>query len=55
VEHSAISRTQFANGPIPYNVIDTKGLRNKLQLLPDRDDPLTNRLMDSKEAWREDM
>jgi predicted ribonuclease toxin of YeeF-YezG toxin-antitoxin module len=37
-------RAQFANGPIPYNVIDTKGLRNKLQQLPERNDPLTNQI-----------
>ncbi|MET1250187.1 T7SS effector LXG polymorphic toxin [Sporolactobacillus sp. STCC-11] len=37
-------RTQFANDPIPYNVIDTKGLRNKLQQLPDRNDPLSNQI-----------
>ncbi|MDF2479447.1 MAG: hypothetical protein K0S24_4930, partial [Sphingobacterium sp.] len=36
--------TQFANGPIPYNVIDTKGLRNKLQQLPNRNEQLTNQI-----------
>ncbi|WP_028983361.1 hypothetical protein [Sporolactobacillus terrae] len=37
-------RTQFANSPIPYNVIDTKELKNKLQQLPDRNDPLSNQI-----------
>ncbi|MCL1632764.1 T7SS effector LXG polymorphic toxin [Sporolactobacillus sp. CPB3-1] len=37
-------RTQFANGTIPYNVIDARGLRSKLQKLPDRDDSLTNQV-----------
>jgi predicted ribonuclease toxin of YeeF-YezG toxin-antitoxin module len=41
---SLFPRTQFANGPIPYNVIDTKGLRNKLQQLPDRNDRLSNQV-----------
>ncbi|WP_241557115.1 EndoU domain-containing protein [Sporolactobacillus terrae] len=39
-----LPRTQFANSPIPYNVIDTKGLRDKLQQLPDRTAPLPNQI-----------
>ncbi|WP_028977517.1 ribonuclease YeeF family protein [Sporolactobacillus terrae] len=37
-----LPRTQFADGPVPYNVIDSKRLRNKLDQLPDRTAPLPN-------------
>ncbi|WP_037582374.1 hypothetical protein, partial [Sporolactobacillus terrae] len=39
-----LPRTQFADGPVPYNVIDSKRLRNKLEQLPDRTSPLPNQI-----------
>jgi Uncharacterized conserved protein len=42
--NSLLPHTQFADGLVPYNVIDAKGLKNKLQELPDRNDPLTNQI-----------
>jgi hypothetical protein len=41
---SLLPRTQFADGPIPYNVIDSKGLRDKLKQLPDRTAPLPDQI-----------
>jgi predicted ribonuclease toxin of YeeF-YezG toxin-antitoxin module len=39
-----LPHTQFADGPVPYNVIDAKGLRNKLEQLPDRTAPLPDQI-----------
>jgi Uncharacterized conserved protein len=39
-----LPRTQFEDGLVPYNVIDAKGLKNKLQRLPDRNEPFTNQI-----------
>ncbi|RYL87082.1 hypothetical protein [Sporolactobacillus sp. THM19-2] len=38
-----LPRTQFADGSVPYNVINGKGLRNKLEL-PDRTAPLSDQI-----------
>jgi predicted ribonuclease toxin of YeeF-YezG toxin-antitoxin module len=35
---------QFANGHVPFNVIDSKGLKSKLQNLPDRDNRFTSQI-----------
>ncbi|RYL87036.1 ribonuclease YeeF family protein [Sporolactobacillus sp. THM19-2] len=39
-----LPHAQFADGPVPYNVIDAKGLRNKLEQLPDRTAPLPDQI-----------
>lgn len=39
-----LPRMQFAGDQIPYNVIDAKGLKNRLQQLPDRHDTFTNQI-----------